>query len=108
MSSSNGRGPEVDAGAANRKNKQATQTKQPTNFPAQQNPFSKPLAGLEEAKQPAGGLPVSKKNSSSVNTSLPTRGDLRLLVLADTTASFYSIEDNTSPDKDKNAPEVWL
>lgn len=37
-----------------------------------------------------------------------TRGDLRLLVLADTTASFYTLENNDSADKDKSSPEAWL
>lgn len=33
---------------------------------------------------------------------------MRLLVLSDTTASFYSTESNAPADKDKATPEVWL
>lgn len=114
MSTSNGRGSqqprEVDAGGANRSNtagngNKSNQQKQTTNS---QNPFSKPLPGLEEVKQPAGGLPASKKNSEPVNCSIHTRADLRLLVLSDTTASFYSTESNAPANKDKATPEVWL
>lgn len=118
MNSMNGRGHEVDAGGANRQNKPAngngnkpSQSQKEANpLNQNQNPFSKPIFeqskvqnGQEEAKQPAGVLPVSK--ASGQKSALDdTQAALRLLVLADTTASFYCIEKSSS--KDTKAPAV--
>jgi hypothetical protein len=46
--------------------------------------------------------------SGSANPQFTSRSDLRLLVLADTTASFYTIQPNESDAKDKSSSEFWL
>jgi hypothetical protein len=59
----------------------------------------------KEVKQPAGVLPASKNNGASTTAAQPDQ-DLRLLVLADQTASFYQIVNNTS--NDTKAPPFFL
>lgn len=74
-------------------------------FENQQNPFSKPIfnwnnnvqgGGAEKVKQPAGALNASKLSGESAQHD--TKADLRLLVLADANASFYSIVKHPSTD----------
>ena len=69
-----------------------------------QNPFSKPLqklpaGGNAEVKQPAGVLPASKPTN-------PPDAGLRLMALAETTATFYQIVQNDS--KDPQAAPYYL
>lgn len=77
--------------------------------PLSDNPFSKPIfsSHLEESKQPAGALPVfaaaNARNGTAQGGADPT--SQKLLILAEDTAAFYSIQRNPSQVTDAKAPE---
>lgn len=77
------------------------------------NPFSKQIfKPLDESKQPAGALPGSAANAQNSNHDA-TKGGAnptvqRLLILAEDTASFYSILKNPQAASDTQAPELLV
>lgn len=77
------------------------------------NPFSKPIfKPLDESKQPAGALPGSTA-ANAQNSNHDAKGGAdptaqRLLILAEETASFYSIQKNSQAAADAKAPELLV